>query len=52
MTSEWAKDIRRQCRRDGIPFFFKQWGGVFKKNSGRTLDGRVYNELPAILTLA
>ena len=42
----WARDIRRQCRQAGVPFFFKQWGGVFKKQSGRLLDGRAYNELP------
>jgi protein gp37 len=52
MSPAWVKDIRRQCRKAGIPFFFKQWGGVFKKNSGRTLDGRVYNELPATPALA
>ena len=43
----WVVDIRRQCRNAGVPFFFKQWGGVNKKKTGRELDGRTYNEMPA-----
>lgn len=52
MKSTWVRDIRRQCRAAGVPFFFKQWGGVFKKEAGRTLDGRVYNEFPIALVPA
>lgn len=44
----WIRSIRRQCRSAKIPFFFKQWGGVFKKRNGRILDGRTYDELPSI----
>jgi len=47
MKPSWVKSIRRQCRAAGVPFFFKQWGGVFKKHSGRELDGRTYDEFPA-----
>ncbi len=47
MEPAWAIDLLGQCRRSGVPFFFKQWGGVNKKKAGRTLDGRVYNEMPA-----
>jgi protein gp37 len=43
---KWVIDIRRQCRRAGVPFFFKQWGGVNKKRTGRELDGRTYDEMP------
>ena len=43
----WVVDIRRQCRNAGVPFFFKQWGGVNKKKTGRELDSRTYNEMPA-----
>ena len=32
-----------------VPFFFKQWGGVKKKKTGRLLDGRTWDELPGIL---
>ncbi|MBV8382836.1 MAG: hypothetical protein JOZ63_09520 [Planctomycetaceae bacterium] len=30
----------------GIPFFFKQWGGLRKKGAGDVLDGRVHEEFP------
>jgi protein gp37 len=46
---KWVIDIRRQCRQAGVPFFFKQWGGVNKKRTGRELDGRTYDEMPASL---
>ena len=41
MKASWVRSIRRQCRATGVPFFFKQWGGVFKKYSGRELDGKI-----------
>ena len=43
---EWVREIRDRCVEQKIPFFFKQWGGVFKKRTGRTLDGKVWNQLP------
>ncbi len=46
MKAAWAKDIRDQCRRARVPFFFKQWGGVWKKRNGRMLDGRTWDEMP------
>ena len=46
MRREWVIDIRDQCIRAGVPFFFKQWGGTNKKKSGRVLDNRVWNEMP------
>ena len=48
MRTAWVESILRQCRREGIPFFFKQWGGVWKKRNGRTLHGRTYDELPVV----
>jgi len=39
MKEEWALDIRDACLSSHVPFFFKQWGGVFKKRAGRRLDG-------------
>jgi protein gp37 len=42
----WAIEIRDQCVAAGVPFFFKQWGGVNKKKAGRLLDGRVWNQIP------
>lgn len=47
MEVAWVRDVRRQCRDAGIPFFFKQWGGLNKKKAGRLLDGRLYDEVPA-----
>jgi protein gp37 len=46
MLEPWVVDIRNQCQRDGVPFFFKQWGGVNKKRAGRLLDGRTWDEMP------
>jgi protein gp37 len=46
MKREWAIGIRDQCLDAGVPFFFKQWGGVHKKRAGRELDGRTWDELP------
>lgn len=52
MRKEWVTAIFRQCRAAGVPFFFKQWGGVRKDLTGRQLNGRVYNEMPGVLQLA
>lgn len=46
MAQEWVTDIRDQCQRAGVPFFFKQWGGTRKKKAGRLLEGRVWEEWP------
>ncbi len=46
MREEWVADIRNQCHAAGVSFFFKQWGGVFKKRTGRELDGRTWDEMP------
>jgi protein gp37 len=46
MQLEWARDVRDQCAAQGVPFFFKQWGGLRPKTGGRSLDGREWNEFP------
>jgi protein gp37 len=46
MQVEWVRDIRRQCQRAAVPFFFKQWGGFRKSLKGRTLDRREWSEFP------
>ena len=48
MDSTWVLDIRNQCRKAGVPFFFKQWGGTRKKKTGRILEGRTWDEMPPI----
>lgn len=45
MHPDWARSIRDQCQAAGVPFFFKQWGGVDKRSAGRLLDGREWSEV-------
>ena len=47
MQTEWVESIRLQCQINSVPFFFKQWGGVRKKENGRQLNDRTYDEMPA-----
>ncbi len=47
MDPAWVLSIRDQCRRAKVSFFFKQWGGTRKKKTGRTLEGRTWDEMPA-----
>jgi protein gp37 len=47
---EWITDIRDQCREARVAFFFKQWGGVNKKRTGRLLEGRTWDEMPVART--
>ena len=53
MKLEWLEEVRRQCDRAGVAFFFKQWGGWgldgqrrSKKSNGRQLHGRTWDEMP------
>ncbi len=46
IKKEWVIQIRDQCRKQSVPFFFKQWGGVNKKRTGRLLDGRTWDQMP------
>jgi protein gp37 len=48
MREEWVFDIQRQCEEQDVKFFFKQWGGRNKKAAGRLLNGRTYDDMPAI----
>jgi protein gp37 len=49
---EWVRNVRDQAHRHGSSFFFKQWGGVRKSKTGRTLDGRTHDEFPELVTLS
>jgi protein gp37 len=42
----WVRSLRNDCVTEGVPFFFKQWGGTRKSTTGRVLDGRTWDELP------
>jgi len=47
MEGAWVTDLRDQCRRAGVPFFFKQWGGKNKKKAGRVLQWRTWSQMPS-----
>lgn len=51
MDELWVWDIKDQCREQEVAFFFKQWGGLNKKKSGRELAGMTYNEMPVKATV-
>ena len=46
MEAKWVRQIRDRCILQRVPFFFKQWGGVNKKKTGRLLDGRTWDQMP------
>jgi protein gp37 len=46
MSPDWVASIRAQCKKGGVPFFFKQWGGRQKSKAGRLLEGRTHDEMP------
>lgn len=46
LMEDWVIDIRNQCQSTKTLFFFKQWGGVNRKKMGRTLQGKIYDEMP------
>ena len=50
MDPQWVRDIRDNCIKEKVDFFFKQWGGVNKKKAGRELDGRLWNDMPEYST--
>jgi len=52
MQPLWAESIQMQCRDAAVPFFFKQWGGVRKHRTGRTLNGRIFDEMPNLFETA
>jgi protein gp37 len=54
---EWAREIRDLCRREGIPFFFKQHGGNSRCRCHgawgcRVLDGRTWDQRPRLEDVA
>lgn len=48
IEKDWVEDIRKQCEKNNVAFFFKQWGGMNKKANGRELNGRTYDEMPNV----
>jgi protein gp37 len=48
MSESWVIEIRNHCQNNKVPFFFKQWGGINKKKTGRQLEGRTWEEMPLL----
>ena len=48
MDASWVRNIRDNCAKNSVPFFFKQWGGIFKKRTGRMLDDRTWDQMPEL----
>lgn len=48
MDEQWVREIRDQCVKENVAFFFKQWGGVQKHRTGRVLDNRTWDEMPFV----
>jgi protein gp37 len=48
MMLDWAREVRDQCRKNEVAFFFKQWGGLRPKSGGRELDGRDWSQFPDV----
>ncbi|MDO8715841.1 MAG: phage Gp37/Gp68 family protein [Dehalococcoidales bacterium] len=50
IAPSWVTSIRDQCQTANVPFFFKQWGGFNKKKAGRVIDGRIWAEMPELIS--
>jgi protein gp37 len=48
IEEKWVRRLQRTCKRQGVAFFFKQWGGTNKKSAGRELNGRTWDEFPRV----
>jgi protein gp37 len=48
MLESWVDEIEALCRKHKVAFFFKQWGGVNKKATGRRYRGETFDEMPAL----
>jgi protein gp37 len=46
ISPDWVREIKNQCIKQKVPFFFKQWGGKNKKKNGRILDGQTWDQMP------
>jgi protein gp37 len=46
IDADWVIDIRNQCLKAKVAFFFKQWGGRSPKAGGRLLEGKEWNQFP------
>ena len=49
IKEEWVINIKEQCQIANVAFYFKQWGGTNKKKAGKSLEGKIYNQMPEII---
>ena len=56
MEKEWVLNIKKQCEKNDVAFFFKQWGtwGADKvkrnkKLNGKEIDGKIWQQYPEII---
>jgi protein gp37 len=47
IDERWVLNIKKQCEKQKVLFYFKQWGGTNKKKAGRLLLGRTWDEIPS-----
>jgi protein gp37 len=45
---EYVLDIKEKCQKANVAFYFKQWGRTNKKKAGKTLEGKIYKEMPLV----
>jgi protein gp37 len=48
MKKGWVQNIKVQCDEQGCTFIFKQWGGPQREQRGCLLDGKRFDDIPAI----
>lgn len=46
VREEWVWDIIKQCKKQKVPVFFKQWGGIRPKSGGRTIKNKIFDQYP------
>jgi protein gp37 len=51
IKEEWVINIKEQCQKANVAFYFKQWGGTNKKKNGKSLQGKQYTEMPEVKQL-
>lgn len=48
VEASWIRALRDACLEQGVPFFFKQWGGRTPKSGGALLDGKAWRQFPRL----
>jgi protein gp37 len=51
VKKEWIINVIKQCKKQKVAVFFKQWGGFRPKSGGREINGQTYDDYPKELSL-